>query len=99
MVDVLRGEGLSVSKTGILQLLRKYEVTGTIERRPGSGRPTKVRPMPSNDDDSEIHVPDTCCPWSFDMLCQKIDPLASCNDYGIDCPVAVLCINTHRTDI
>ena len=55
--------------------------------------------MPSNDDDSEIHVPDTCCPWSFDMLCQKIDPLASCNDYGIDCPVAVLCINTHRTDI
>ena len=44
MVDVLRGKGLSVSKTGILQLLRKYEVTGTIERRPGSGRPTKVSP-------------------------------------------------------
>ena len=44
-------------------------------------------PMPDNDDDSEIHVPDTCCPlsaWSFDMLCQQIDPLASCNDYAIE---------------
>ena len=42
MVQLLRGEGLSASKSGILQLLRKYRAIGTIMRRPGSGRPTKI---------------------------------------------------------
>ena len=45
--DVARAvteEGHSVSKTGVLKFLRKYETTGSIARRPGSGRPTKVTP-------------------------------------------------------
>ena len=42
MVKLLRGEGLSASKSGILQLLWKYRAIGTIMRRPGSGRPTKI---------------------------------------------------------
>ena len=37
-------EGHSVSKTGVLKFIRKYETTGSIARRPGSGRPTKVTP-------------------------------------------------------
>ena len=46
--------------------------------------------MPSTSDDDhsqEINVPITGCPLlalSFDMLQQQIDPLAACNDYGID---------------
>ena len=42
MVPLLRAEGLSVSKTGIYYLLRKYRAIGTIERKPGSGRPSKI---------------------------------------------------------
>ena len=44
IVRVLLEEGLTTSKTGVLKFLRKYHTTGSIRRRPGSGRPTKVTP-------------------------------------------------------
>ena len=38
----LRAENLTASKRGIAKFLKKYEETGSIARRPGSGRPSKV---------------------------------------------------------
>ncbi len=39
---ILREEGLIVNRMGIHKLLQKHRVTNNIERRPGSGRPTKM---------------------------------------------------------
>jgi transposase len=39
---LLREEKLKASRVGIAKFLKKYEETGSIGRRPGSGRPTKV---------------------------------------------------------
>ena len=39
---MLREEGLIVNRMGIHKLLQKHRVTNNIERRPGSGRPTKM---------------------------------------------------------
>ena len=42
ITKAVTAEGLTVSKTGVLKFLRKYVTTGSIGRRPGSGRPFKV---------------------------------------------------------
>ena len=42
IVNVLREEGMQVSKTGVVKFLNKFKETGSISRRPGSGRPTKI---------------------------------------------------------
>ena len=42
IVSLLREEGLTVSRSGVARLLKKYRQTGSIRRRPGSGRPTKI---------------------------------------------------------
>ena len=42
IVSLLREEGLTVSRSGIARLLNKYRQTGSIRRRPGCGRPTKI---------------------------------------------------------
>lgn len=39
---LLEEEGLRASRTGIAYFLKKYEQTGSIARRPGSGRPSKI---------------------------------------------------------
>ena len=44
IVNLLQEEGLKTSKTGVLKFLRKYALTGSVGRRPGSGRPTKITP-------------------------------------------------------
>ena len=36
-------EGFSCSKTGIYQFIKRFQKTGTIGRKEGSGRPSKVR--------------------------------------------------------
>ena len=38
IADALEGEGISVSKSGVWKLLKRYKETGNTERRPGSGR-------------------------------------------------------------
>ena len=38
---LLEEEGLRVSRVGIAKFLKKYQQTGSIARRPGSGRPSK----------------------------------------------------------
>ena len=42
IVELLREEGLKVRVSAVYRLLKKYRETGTIARRPGSGRPTKI---------------------------------------------------------
>lgn len=39
---LLLQEKLKVTRVGVAKFLKKYEETGSIGRRPGSGRPTKV---------------------------------------------------------
>ena len=39
---LLEEEGLRASRVGIAKFLKKYQDTGSIARRPGSGRPSKV---------------------------------------------------------
>ena len=38
----LQEEGITASRRGVLKMLKRYEETGTIKRKEGSGRPTKV---------------------------------------------------------
>ena len=40
--SLLRKEGMPASRRGINKFLQKYQDAGTISRRPGSGRPSKV---------------------------------------------------------
>ncbi len=35
-------EGIDVSRRGVAKFLKRYLATGTIARRPGSGRKTKI---------------------------------------------------------
>ena len=42
ILSLLRNEGLTVSRSGVVRLLNKYRQTGSIRHRPGSGHPTKI---------------------------------------------------------
>ena len=42
ITTLLRQEKLKVTRVGVAKFLKKYEETGSIGRRPGSGRPIKV---------------------------------------------------------
>ena len=42
IAKLLQEEGMSASRSGIANFLKRYCSTGTIARRPGSGRPTKI---------------------------------------------------------
>ena len=42
IAKILKEEGMSASRKGIANFLKRYEETGTIARLPGSGRPSKV---------------------------------------------------------
>ena len=39
---LLHAEGLAASRRGISKFIAKYRETGSIGRRPGSGRPSKI---------------------------------------------------------
>ena len=39
---LLQEESISASRVGIAKFLMKYELTGSVSRAPGSGRPTKI---------------------------------------------------------
>ena len=39
---LLHKEGILTTRKSVAVFLRRYEIDGTIERRPGSGRPTKL---------------------------------------------------------
>ena len=39
---ILQEEGMRASRRGISYFLKRYRSTGTIARKPGSGRPTKI---------------------------------------------------------
>ena len=42
IAKLLRSEGFSASRQGVAEFLKRYESRGTIERKPGSGWPSKV---------------------------------------------------------
>ena len=42
IAKLLRSEGLRASRQGVADFLKRYESRGTIKRKPGSGRPSKV---------------------------------------------------------
>lgn len=42
--DLLAKEGMRASKWGIIKFLKRYKETGTITRKPGSGRPSRITP-------------------------------------------------------
>ena len=42
ITQLLRKEGLNVCRSGVWRFLKKYEETGSVVRRPGSGRPTRI---------------------------------------------------------
>ena len=44
IVKLLREEKMTASKNGVSKLIKKYVETGSLGRRPGSGRPTKITP-------------------------------------------------------
>ena len=44
IVDALVDEGLRASRRGIAKLIERVIETGSLERQPGSGRPSKVTP-------------------------------------------------------
>lgn len=42
IVKILRDEGMTCSRFGVFKFLKWYQQTGSILRRPGSGRPSKI---------------------------------------------------------
>ena len=42
ITKIMEEEGMIVSRRGVLKFLKRYIVTGTIARQPGSGRPSLV---------------------------------------------------------
>lgn len=44
IVDTLEGEGFRATRPGIAKSLRRIETTGSFERQPGSGRPSRITP-------------------------------------------------------
>ena len=44
IVDALAREGLVTSRSGLVKFLRQVEQMGSLERCPGSDRPSKVTP-------------------------------------------------------
>ena len=42
IAKLLSSEGLYCSRTGVAKFLKQYENSGSINRRPGSGRPSKI---------------------------------------------------------
>ena len=45
IINALAQEGLVASRNGLAKFLCRVEQTGSLERRPGSGRPSKVMPQ------------------------------------------------------
>ena len=52
IVDSLADEGLRATPQGIVKFLRRVQDTGTLERQPGSGRPSAVTPLPRGKPDA-----------------------------------------------
>ncbi len=42
IAKLIREEGMLASRRGIAKFIERYRVTGSIGRKPGSGRPTKI---------------------------------------------------------
>ena len=63
IAKILAEEGMRASRRGIAKFLKKYALTGTIARKPGSGRPSKVtqdikdivEEQMRNDDETTAH--------------------------------------------
>ena len=45
IADALSDEGLRATRQGITKFLRRVEETGSLERQPGSGRPSRLTPQ------------------------------------------------------
>uniref|UniRef100_A0A1X7TRA5 Transposase Tc1-like domain-containing protein n=3 Tax=Amphimedon queenslandica TaxID=400682 RepID=A0A1X7TRA5_AMPQE len=58
IVQLLWEEGLDVEVSAVCRLLQKYKETGTIARRPGLGRPTKVTVDVLNIDECQMRWDD-----------------------------------------
>lgn len=58
IVAELNKEGARVSVVGIWKFIRRYEETGSIARRPGSGRPTVITPEVEAIVDQQMTVDD-----------------------------------------
>ena len=52
IAKILREEGqLRCTRVGVAKFLKKFEETGSLSRRSGSGRPTKITSQNPNDQD------------------------------------------------
>ena len=45
IVDALADEGMTATRQGLAKMINRYEATGTLQRRPGSGRPSVITPQ------------------------------------------------------
>ncbi len=54
----LREEGIQTSRRGVSKMLTRFEETGTIGRREGSGRPTKITPAVKAVVDGQMRLDD-----------------------------------------
>lgn len=51
-------EGITVSRFGVAKFLKVYGTTGSISRRPGSGRPSKITPEIKEQVDKQMEAND-----------------------------------------
>ena len=58
IVDALADEGLRASRRGIAKLIERAIETGSLERQPGSGRPSKVTPKVQAIVEEQMHRDD-----------------------------------------
>ena len=68
IAKILQEEGMSASRKGIANFLKRYRSTGTIARRPGSGRPTKVTEEVKRIVEEQMRVDDETTAYQLHQL-------------------------------
>ena len=82
---LLRGEGVKFSRVGISNFLAKYEKTGSLRRRIGSGRPSKITAETKKLVEDQMHS-------DVETTVYQLHMLLTSKDNGI-CLRAVLFVN------
>ena len=59
IVGVLEEEGITVSRVGVWKFLKRYEETGELSRKPGSGRPSIITAQVKIVDEAMEHDDET----------------------------------------
>ena len=77
IADALADEGQRATRQGIAKLIKRLNETGSFERRPGSGRPSKITPQMEAIVEAQMRQDDETTAVQLSvLLCEKGYPLS-----------------------